>query len=519
MDTSTTGNTNIDVEGPTVGLTIFLLRNDRVEDFRSKVITASDPLPLLPPLDGVFLALPGDEREPGWVGDVRPLVSGTVTPLFSRSPAALITVGRNQRTFVLTFGHAWQKLKDQWLEKDFGRRVALNAVSRQNVVGIHAEQVFAKWHLASERAPRASSVREFGVKFDRDFVAVLEGVPSFKALGATLRGGTNLRLHVPTASLNEVLDLLTTLFESDSYQRQWPEVDNVEVVADGALTAELDGILDVDLATGKAQKSIVLFTPVHRRDQMLTADSYIFGRLSKNAATTPYLTIGGWTSMLEKAGKKASVAESRRSPIRILDENKETVSKSTVYDCFGYEVAYNGNQFVLSSGTWYAVVSKFIQRINALVKNIPAPKLSLPKWNEREREGEFNARCCKALKLLHFDAKNMNFGGGHSQLEFCDIFDAKSKTLLFAKIASKSSGMSHLLEQVRRTSELLFSTDPAYRKELSELFKKQHPKAARDWLTARPHNGEWELCLVSLGRPAEKLPFSLGADWPASITS
>jgi hypothetical protein len=30
--------------------------------------------------------------------------------------------------------------------------------------------VFAKWHLASERAPRASSVDEFGVEFDRDLI-------------------------------------------------------------------------------------------------------------------------------------------------------------------------------------------------------------------------------------------------------------------------------------------------------------------------------------------------------------
>jgi uncharacterized protein (TIGR04141 family) len=67
--------------------------------------------------------------------------------------------------------------------------------------------------------------------------------------------------------------------------------------------------------------------------------------------------------------------------------------------------------------------------------------------------------------------------------------------------------MSHLVEQVRRTSELLFSADGAYRKELVKVFQKYHKGADTDWLKARPKHGEWNLCLVSLGKPPLKLPF------------
>jgi uncharacterized protein (TIGR04141 family) len=47
-----------------------------------------------------------------------------------------------------------------------------------------------------------------------------------------------------------------------------------------------------------------------------------------------------------------------------------------------------------------------------------------------------------------------------------------SQTLYFAKIASRSSGMSHLLEQVRRTTELLFGQDQSYRDELIAIVKR-----------------------------------------------
>jgi len=91
--------------------------------------------------------------------------------------------------------------------------------------------------------------------------------------------------------------------------------------------------------------------------------------------------------------------------------------------------------------------------------------------------------------------------------EFCDFVDMKTRSLCFAKLVSRSSGMSHLVEQVRRTTELLFDTDGSYRRKLSEVFKVQHPSADTTWLGSRPRNWAWSLCLVSLGRPAKDLPF------------
>jgi uncharacterized protein (TIGR04141 family) len=251
----------------------------------------------------------------------------------------------------------------------------------------------------------------------------------------------------------------------------------------------------------------VMFTPAHKRDGATSVDSYVFGRLSKSPAMTPYLTVDAWVNFLEKKRRVPSVSEAKNSPIHLLDESREEMKVSTAFDCFGYELALDGQQYVLSSGIWYEVVPEFMSRINRAVTKIPAPKVTLPAWNQIESEGEYNLRCAQTAAFLHFDAKNILFGGGHSKFEFCDLLHLKGKTLFFAKIASKASGMSHLVEQVRRTSELLFSTDGGYREELVKVFSKFHPKVDRDWLKSRPRNGDWQLCLVSLGRPARQLPF------------
>jgi uncharacterized protein (TIGR04141 family) len=490
-----------------IGLTIFLLKAGKVSALQDKLVVGKTAYPLRAPLDGEFIPVLSAVGEPVWVEEIRSLMDSTLSSMNSQSPGGILVVRRSSRTFVITFGHAWQKLEDEWLEPDFGRRVALNSIRPGNLLELRAEQVFARWHIASERAPRASSIKEFGVEVDRDLVAAVEGVPSSKSLGLTIRGGTNLRLNLPILTLGPVLDEVLLLYESDAYMKEWPEIDNITPVRDEVLIAQLDAHLDADLKSGVAQKRIVLFTPAHRRDELSAVDSYVFGRMTKAPPTSPYLMVSSWLSYLDRQKLPASVESARNSPIHLLDGNKEEIKVWTVYDCFGYEVSVSGKPFVLSSGTWYEVVPDFLSRINLLVKSIDAPKDRLVAWDQKEAEGAYNLRCSKLQNLLHFDAKNVNFGGGQSKFEFCDLADVPRNVLYFVKICSKSSGMSHLLEQVRRTAELLFSLDDAYRNELSKVFAKHHAKADRKWLKSRPRAGDWQLCLVSLGRPASRLPF------------
>jgi uncharacterized protein (TIGR04141 family) len=487
---------------------VFLLRQSQVQAFETKLLSGSDVVPLATPLEGRFVAFSSPARVPPWATAVLPLLTGGVPQhLESQSPSAILSVTRGNRVFVITFGHAWQKLESKWLEPDFGRRVVLNSIARNQLVEIRAEQVFAKWHLASERAPRASSVEEFGVEFDRDLVAVVEGTPSDKSLGKTLRGGTNLRVSIPVSTLGPSLDKASSLFDSNVYKKIWPEVDNLSPVTDIATISALESRFDSELTSGHAQKSLVLVTPTLRRGENVLADSYVFGNMSKAPAFVPYLTVDSWLNHVAKVGKTATIADAKTTRVHMMDDAKDELLASTVFECFGYELTLNGTQYVLSSGIWYEVAANFIAKINALVKAMPAPKLTLLPWNGVESEGQYNQRVSTALKCLNFDTKNIYFGGGQSRFEFCDFMHKKTKTLYFAKIASKSSGMSHLVEQVHRTAELLFSSDGAYRRKLAKVFVAQHPKEDVQWLDSRPKTGDLNLCFVSLGRPALKLPF------------
>jgi uncharacterized protein (TIGR04141 family) len=499
-------------DGPKIGLSVYLLKPDKVATLEAEIKTGREVRQLAPPLNGEFIIFPAESKEPRWVNAVRSVLqdpSGFV--LMGQSPAGLIVLKREDDTFVVSFGHAWNKLKEPWLEADFGLRIALNSIPPDRIVEIRSEQVLAKWHIAVERAPRASALHEFGVEFDRDLVAALGGVPSKATMfGNHVRGGTNLHLEASLASLGEVLDKAAALFRSNAYKRRWPEVSNVSPVSDPTMIERLDARLDVEFESGDAQRKLVLFTPVHRHNEDLPlAQSYVYGHKFKNAPFRPYLLTDFWLNSLVEKNRRPSTAEAKKDRIHLLDEGREEIKNYSIYECFGYELSYGGKPYFLSSGRWYEVVSDFVDKVNTYIRRqIKAPEFQLPEWDQAEEdEPAYNRRCGALQDFLDFDTRNVHFGGDHSKVEFCDFLDTRSRTLYFAKIASKSSGMSHLVEQVRRTAELLFDTDQAYRDELSRVFQRQHPRAEKAWLRSRPQNSDWKLCLVSLGRLACDLPF------------
>ncbi len=490
-----------------ISLTIYLIRSDQVQACERELLSA-DSIPLLQPLDGVFIPLRAREAEPRWAFAVRSILQTQQSDLSfpTQSPAGLLLLRHAGKLFIVSFGHAWLKLKDDWLERDFGRRAALNSMERDQIVEIRAEQVFAKWHVANDRAPRATSVEEFSVDFDRDLVGRVEGVPSHRVFGQSIRGGTSLHVTVPFADLPAVLEMADSLFASHRYREIWPEIETISPVHDKAKQAALESHLDQELASGQAQKNMALFTPASKRENAEPANAFVFGRFSASAVRSPYLNFESWLNFLRRNDREPSVSSAKDSPVHLLDDCGQRIKTYRAFDCFGYELPLDGRQYVLSSGQWYEATPEFVSRINRTVAAIKVPSIHIPDWNQSDDEKTYNLAAVKS-GFLHFDAKNLYFGGRQSKFEWCDLVHQDSRTLVFVKIVSKSSGMSHLVEQVRRTVELFFSTDPSYRQQLRGVFATHYPEIDCEWLDHRPQNGEWNLCLASLGRPALDLPF------------
>jgi uncharacterized protein (TIGR04141 family) len=502
-------------------VTVFLIKADMVAEFEKALTSWSDvqAVTISTPFAAEVAVIPGTDRQPPWVVTLGLNRRAALAPaLLSRAPSALAVVRVKTRTFVLTFGGAWQRLDLAWVEPDFGLKVVLNSVPPEAVVEVKAQQVLAQWHLASERAPRASSVRRFGVEFDRDLVAVIEGEPKHAILGKRARGGTSLHVKVAPAKIPEMLRTATILFGKVDYRKAWPDVDNFRESKDAELIAAAEAALDGQMALN-GWKDAVLFTPAERRGEAVEVHSYVYGNLSGTPAHSPYLMAQSWIDHLALRDRKPSVAISKTTHIHTFDAGREHIQRATVFECLGAEVSVAGRTLVLSEGKWFEVAENFAERVHNGVMSLERPSVVLPRWNGKKDEAAFNEAAAKAVKGVNCDARLIGFGGGRSRVEFCDVLHLPSRTLYFVKIASRSSGMSHLLEQVRRTAELFFGTDGVYRPKVAGALLQAYPKGDVGWLDEKPKRDEWTLCLVSMGRAAADLPFFAKAGLYRLVTS
>ena len=492
-----------------INISFYLLKTTQVPKFRQELLDIlDDALPLTAGLEGSFYPLQTINKPPGWAAGIRTVLENPNNlAITAQSAGGLLVLNHRGRTLVGSFGHAWFRLKSDWLVHDFGRIVALNGIPKDKLLEINAEQVFAKWHLSRERSPRATTLNEFGVESERDLVSAIEGIPRDSILGPVIRGATSLRLTITLSDLRAVLEKIDVLYRSKAYIKEWPELGNILPVRDSELIEQLDSSLDDDLGAGRAQKSLVLFAP-SMRESGPPLNSYVMGRLTKDCATSPYLTYSLWETSLKKTGRTPGVGLSKATAVHCLDDSHQELGKVTVYDCFGYETSLKGKQYVLSAGIWYEAGNDFVNAINRTLTLLPAPRFALPAWDRVISEGEYNRMCAAAHSdILHFDAKNLYFGGGRSQFEFCDLMHSKRSILYFAKIAGRSHDLSHLTEQARRTCELLFALDGGFRGKVRKTFLKHYPKVDSKWLDVRPKAGDFEFCLVSLGKNAMELPF------------
>lgn len=459
-------------------------------------------------LDGLFLPVPSQQKTPPWLQAIKPHLDGVDTSrLKIQFPAGLLLVRRPKYTFVLSFGHAWQKVQLHWQELEFGRRVVLNTVPPEQVSEISSQQIFTKKHISHERSPRPTSVRDFGIEYDRDLVAALGGKPDLDVFGATVRGSSSLRLSLNFSTIGKVLDQAGASFESDAYKEKYPDIDTATPIVEPSRVSSLDESLDKEFESGAARKKAALFCPAVLRGEYIPAEGYGFGRATEGMAKAPLLLYGSWESHLARKKMRPSVRSARDTAVHLFDESGDRFTHYTVYDCLTYDLSHDGEQYVLSAGIWYRANIDFVKKVSREINAIESLSYKLPAWDSEETEPDYNRRCCESKDLLHFDAKNIPFAQQGSKFEFCDFMNPRRRILFFAKIATRSSDCSHLVEQIKRTEELLFSVDDSFRKKIKRAFQTHYPDVDRTWLDVKPNRWDWKLCLVSLGKDKKDLPF------------
>ncbi|WP_115560817.1 TIGR04141 family sporadically distributed protein [Xanthomonas arboricola] len=488
-------------------VTVFLIRRNYYPEFNKFLKKLGSGFDLSGGLRGRFYPIEDDEKFPAWVNMIAPKfvpVIG-VQELKSQSPAGLMSCKIKNKLLVITFGHAWMKLKNDWVESDFGRRICLNVIEENDLKQLRSEQILAKRHRSIERSPQNANLYAFNYESDRDLVFSVEGIGKKSFFRGNIRGGAPLRFDVEPDFLPKALFAAIKKM-GYGYRNKFPDIDNLIPITLKDEIEKLDLELEKEITAGNVTNRITMAPPASL--EVFDSDIYFFhGRWAGAIHSKSWsLVYAEWVASLKSVKPTLEIAT--RKSIHVVDAATAS-SKSTISprESFSFDVTRPDGHFVTFSGKWYKASPNLENKISIFLKGLLASSFVPPAWNQTDHEGAYNKNACLAnLLLVHMDARNVSYGGGYSRFEFCDFADPINKVLYFVKNPGSAAGMSHLYEQARRTSELFFGNNYSYLNNLIFTVQKNHPTLAVDWLVNYPRSSDWEICLVSMGKHADQLP-------------
>lgn len=160
--------------------------------------------------------------------------------------------------------------------------------------------------------------------------------------------------------------------------------------------------------------------------------------------------------------KKADVYCFRSSTVNIMKQWK-------AFNCLYCEIQKDNFTYLLTNSKWYKIDTDFQNQVNRdyyelLAKACP---IVLPSC-ANQNEDEYNkAVVNKDSYFCLMDRKIINYGGGYSSIEFCDIF-SKGKDIIHIKVYGGSSVLSHLFNQGLVSGEL-YKADKYFRDKVNEI--------------------------------------------------
>lgn len=368
------------------------------------------------------------------------------------------------RYFVLTFGQGGRFLiADDVCEERFGLLVALNSVDRESFRCVDKQSLDAIQSHTRIQSGHETTADQFGLDVEQDMLKAIVGAPKDSRVGNRITGTDSLSVSVrmDLSDLPFLLKSYKEKYEQDLSKTDYDWVNNIAVVkSSSASVAALEKLL-IEKFTNKDYSDLWLAIPEIIDWNLVNGFIYTGGK----GVLHPDIDLQGFLSTLKN--QPVSIDLLKRCHVHCADADHKYVFKQwPIYKCLYAEIDHEGRKFILNDGKWFRVSASFVERTNSAFKKIEASSLQLPVY-AGGGEGKYN----KDVSDKHpdqfalLDDKNKIFhGGGHGQVEVCDLFSI-DKQLVHVKIYGKSSVFSHLFSQGFVSGQLL-QLDAEFRKKV-----------------------------------------------------
>ncbi len=419
----------------------------------------------------LFVAFP-DIRKPSWLEFLEPGFGtlGQVPNSVNNSAVLVVKVKRGKRDchFALTFGFGRFLLLPGSYDRNYGMRVALNAVypkrdrkedmDPNRLRSVDSKTVAANTLRTRRQTDRRATFESFDIDVQRDLLTGLTGTPFSESLwGRRITGADALYLGVPTEfrKLGDLCDQIERFSKKIPPQFSW--VDKIYAVRDSALVDELKKRVIGMIEHGDVH-TLELAAP--ELIDWGEIDEFAFSFNSEARFEEP--TMEDYVSELKASGKMGSLdprhlTSSHR--MMAFDQAGTLIHQWSIFKCLSGEFKFETKTFLLSEGEFFEVSESYLDNLNADVGRLKEFKGSLPAYVPKEEEGHYNERVAGASgDHLLLDRKTVRLTSHTSPIEICDIL-TRDRALLHVKRKLNSSSLSHLFAQGLVSADLLLMSD------------------------------------------------------------
>lgn len=407
------------------------------------------------------------------------------------------SAGANYRvTFALTFGGAHHLLKDEFIVKDFARRVSRLTLNPEKVTAIDSVTIDNNTFHTKKNSPKKLPSNKLLIRGELSLVKKIHGRSKLQNIlknkdpksdlilggedGLEISGRFNLR--------KELVELLSYLGE-EYYSNKNEEFEINELlqpVRDHDTLNKLEKELEK-----KLEKIVCQSVPIDYR-KLRGLDIQIPYRISYENLTNVFIT-GLWykdtlssqetelnlLSFFERlrglhiTKKKFNTGPEIVNKLKSCfielktsannTEEKITEKVTSVFKALIMDISIQSVRYLLFNGQWYEVNYQFYEKLKAEIdtlSNMQIPNLGPIKYPPYKNRAEdlYNKDLSSTNNILLMDKKDFRFNldevknnllNTRSSLEICDVLRFNDKDIEFIHVKRKSSasGTSHLVAQ------------------------------------------------------------------------
>ena len=373
--------------------------------------------------------------------------------IFSAGTKAVLLVdiihNNKKRLFAIPFGTGRFLLNEFCFEERFGLITTLNIIESNNIRGLDKKTLSSNPKISREQIAKVGNADDFQIDFEKDLLQSITGRSNDLDFGNIITGKEALSIStkVDVSNIKEFLKKAITTFEKVDYKKNFKWVDQIKEVKIPEIVNQLNEELIVKLSL--LDDNIWLAVP-----EIIDWTNFSGFKYSKrkNDPLFPELEIEKITQ--NESINLTTIEDLEKNQITCWSNDNEIIHAWNLFKCINAEIDLNQKKYLLSNSKWFEIESEYVELVNASFNDIKLfERIDFPDYLHGN-EGEYNDFVARKIDAICLDANNIQYGGGHSKIEFCDIL-TKSKELIHVKRYGGSSVLSHLFNQGLVSGQLL----------------------------------------------------------------